>query len=104
MTWEPSTQTEWRKWLGMKPSMKDIHDDKLRRRIVGLEKQGAIILYKDLPGEKRPDIWYILNGEVIGEDVKVRTVNEVEYRFQLPKIVRFHGANYVLSIPSPQAP
>jgi len=37
---------------------------------------GAMVLYTDLPGQKRPDIIYYKNGKIIAEDIK--TTGEIQ--------------------------
>ena len=57
-------------------------------RIKELRKNKAIVLWDDLPGNKRPDIIYYLNGKVIGEDVKLSGKNEFDFTYDLEESVQ----------------
>jgi len=46
------------------------HHQAVRERVQLLEKDGATVIYADIAGRIRPDIIYIKNGVVIGEDLK----------------------------------
>ncbi len=61
------------------------HDECILNRIASLEKKGAVVFWADVPGISRPDLMYMKDGEIIGEDIKPvkvpRTGASVDYTY-----------------------
>ena|SRR6266699_6807510 len=70
------------KWVSINAARTE-HDLLVKSLVNCLPAIGAKVLWADLPGQKRPDIVYYLNGEVVFEDIKLNGKHEIDGRVSI---------------------